>query len=304
MDQATRKIAYLRESILDKDIDLKNKKKEKMVVKEYSPRVDTSKENPVVTQEKWKERTLHRAVLLGNIFKFSLVNYYKLNHYLKDLTSNKLYYQPFIDKKNINKQLIYARKELFFSIKDKVVRKDDLQLIKLILKKIKDNDRLLKETHKQENNDLSFFSKLLNFIVIEKKDKFFFKFVIKIFKIDEKNILKKREKLNIEKFLRKVGKNILTNKTSTLEDSKNSIINRDNLKEVKKEPYVTSPRYVKRNEIEKIDNIATFNSVKKYNEERTKVNWKKEFSDSFVLKEKKGNLNTNNGPDLSRRNKN
>jgi len=42
----------LKESFLNKDIELIKKNKDKMVVKEYSPRVDTSKESPVVTQEK------------------------------------------------------------------------------------------------------------------------------------------------------------------------------------------------------------------------------------------------------------
>ncbi len=44
-----------------------------------------------------------------------------------------------------------------------------------------------------------------------------------------------------------------------------------------------------------------YNTVKKYNEEKTKFGWKHEFSESLVLKEKKENLVINDSPDLSRR---
>ncbi len=36
---------------------------------------------------------------------------------------------------------------------------------------------------------------------------------------------------------------------------------------------------------------------------RQKVGWKNEFSETYVLKEKKNNMISNDGPDLSRRNK-
>jgi hypothetical protein len=46
-----------------------------------------------------------------------------------------------------------------------------------------------------------------------------------------------------------------------------------------------------------------FNTVKKYNEEKVKPNWKSDFNKSFVLKEKKDNLKFADSPDLSRRNR-
>jgi hypothetical protein len=55
--------------------------------------------------------------------------------------------------------------------------------------------------------------------------------------------------------------------------------------------------------MEKFDNKLLFNTVKKYNEEKTKSNWKSEFNKSFILKEKKGNLKPSDSPDLSRRNR-
>jgi hypothetical protein len=55
--------------------------------------------------------------------------------------------------------------------------------------------------------------------------------------------------------------------------------------------------------LEKMDNQLLYNTVKKYNEEKTKVGWKNEFSESFVLKEKKESLTISDSPDLSRRNK-
>ncbi len=44
----------------------------------------------VVTQEKEKERALHRTVISSILYKFSLNNYYRLNLLLKDLTFNQL----------------------------------------------------------------------------------------------------------------------------------------------------------------------------------------------------------------------
>jgi hypothetical protein len=52
-----------------------------------------------------------------------------------------------------------------------------------------------------------------------------------------------------------------------------------------------------------MDNQLLYNTVKKYNEEKTKIGWKNEFSDSLILKEKKENLTMLDSPDLSRRNK-
>jgi hypothetical protein len=57
--------------------------------------------------------------------------------------------------------------------------------------------------------------------------------------------------------------------------------------------------------LEKMDNKLLYNTVKKYNEEKTKkkINWKTEFGESFILKKKKESLTVSDGPDLSRRNK-
>jgi hypothetical protein len=54
-----------------------------------------------------------------------------------------------------------------------------------------------------------------------------------------------------------------------------------------------------------MDNKLLYNTVKKYNEEKMKkkINWKTEFSESFILKEKKESLTISDSPDLSRRNK-
>jgi hypothetical protein len=52
-----------------------------------------------------------------------------------------------------------------------------------------------------------------------------------------------------------------------------------------------------------MDYKVLFNTVKKYNEGENKTNWKNEFSDFFILKEKKGKLKMPEGPNLSNRNK-
>jgi hypothetical protein len=55
--------------------------------------------------------------------------------------------------------------------------------------------------------------------------------------------------------------------------------------------------------LEKMDNQLLYNTVKKYNEEKTKSGWKHEFTDHYILKENKENLKFSDSPDLSRRNK-
>jgi len=99
--------------------------------------------------------------------------------------------------------------------------------------------------------------------------------------------IKKKEKLN---------------KLSFFFISKTNILDKDKLEE-KKKNFCSFPEYIERDELEKIDNQLLFNTVKKYNEEKTKENWNKEFNEFFILKEKKENLTLSDTPDLSRRNK-
>lgn len=56
--------------------------------------------------------------------------------------------------------------------------------------------------------------------------------------------------------------------------------------------------------MEKIENQYLVKTVKKYNENKTKTNWKNEFNDSFILKNSvKEEITVEKGPDLSRRSK-
>jgi hypothetical protein len=90
-------------------------------IKEYTPKVDTTNENPVVTQEKEKERMLHQTILFNNMFKFSINNYYEFNLLLKDLTLHKLYMLPFPDHKDI----INEKRDLLISnLNNELVKKD------------------------------------------------------------------------------------------------------------------------------------------------------------------------------------
>jgi len=63
------------------------------------------------------------------------------------------------------------------------------------------------------------------------------------------------------------------------------------------------PTYIEKDQLEKMDYKILFNTVKTYNEEKTKASWKNEFSDFFLLKEKKEKLKVPEGPNLSNRNK-
>jgi len=138
-------------------------------VKEYTPIIDTTNENPVVTEEKEKERLLHQTIIFHNFFKFSINNYYDLNLLLRDLTSHQLYNQPFIDKKSIEKYALNEKRGLvLLNIKEKITVKEELKILKKILKKIKQykkNDNYIIDN----NIDFYYIDKFLDYIIIKKK---------------------------------------------------------------------------------------------------------------------------------------
>src|ERR1700761_9386216 len=69
-DQAYKKIEKLR-----KEIFILKNKNNSINTKDYTPRVNIKNENPVVTQEKEKERLLHRTVVSNIIHEFCIKNY-------------------------------------------------------------------------------------------------------------------------------------------------------------------------------------------------------------------------------------
>jgi len=117
------------------------------------------------------------------------------------------------------------------------------------------------------------FEKLLKFLVLEKEKKKikFSKNFIKLYG-KNKNL---ESKLNIKKFLNNCKNNIKKqekiNKFIYFSSSKANIIKNDKLEENKK-TFCTFPEYIERDQLEKIDNQLLFNTVKKYNEEKTKAN--------------------------------
>ena len=312
--QSINKIIELRKDFFLKNFIIK-KKSNSVYVKDYTPMKNIRNENPVVTQEKEKERALHSFIISSVIQKFSLKNYYHLNYLLKNLTYSKLYYQPFIDKKGIEKQIIEEKKLSFsYSMKEYIKLKEELQLLKKIINKIKKNDISIKKINTQflffNNNDKNiekshyFFEKWLNYFFLKKeiKKNYFSKNFIKFYG-KNKNL---DNKLNMKKFLdnckNDIKKKEKLNKLSFFFISKTNILDKDKLEE-KKKNFCSFPEYIERDELEKIDNQLLFNTVKKYNEEKTKENWNKEFNEFFILKEKKENLTLSDTPDLSRRNK-
>jgi hypothetical protein len=77
---------------------------------------------------------------------FSIKNYYNLNEKLKLLTLEKLYYQPFFDKKGLDKHLTNEKKGYLYSlVKNRINVKNDLYLYKEIITEIKKNKMLLKK---------------------------------------------------------------------------------------------------------------------------------------------------------------
>jgi len=94
------------------------------------------------------------------------------------------------------------------------------------------------------------------------------------------------------------------NKLSFFNESRSNILNSDKIEILKRNSFCSSPKYIERTELEKMDNKLLYNTVKKYNDgKKTKAIWKNEFVESFILKEKKESLTISDSPDLSRRSK-
>jgi hypothetical protein len=177
-------------------------------IKEYTPIVNVENENPVITQEKEKERALHQTILFKSIFKFSINNYYDFNLLLKDLTLNTLYYQPFIDQKSIDKEILNEKKGQFLvNIKEKISDNDDLKLLKKILKRIKKSQKLLDSNDfksvnvNNKNKEYYIIEHLYNYIIFSKKEDNQSKIIFKNLGLDGKNKKIKKEKINIENLL-------------------------------------------------------------------------------------------------------
>jgi len=289
-------------------------KLDKVKMKEYSPRINTLNENPVVTQEKERERILHRTVISNILYKFSLNNYYRLNLLLKDLTLNQLYYQPFIDKKSIQKSILEdKRSNIIKNMRDHFNKKEEIQLFKIIINKINNNEKssnVIKVVSYDSSilkNSKYIIEKIFNYLFIEKNKKNKIEYILKVFHLKDNKIVKKKGKLDLNKFLKNTIINIkfksVMNKSLFLNESKKNILNNDKLTEMKKISIGSFSEYIEKEKLEKTNNQLLYSTVKKYNEEKTKVGWKNEFSETFVLKEKKNNMVSNDGPDLSRRNK-
>jgi hypothetical protein len=284
--QNFKKIEEYKKDILSKNKISLKKKSDNIKIKEYTPRKNTRNENPVVTQEKEKERALHRVVVTNIVHKFAIKNYYRLNFLLKDLTSKQLYYQPFFDKKGSHKYMIEDKRYIVHkNMKERLNMKDEILFLKKIIIKIKRNEKFLNSIKKKsnvisnyDNNYLkneNIIEKFFNYLIFDKKTKNKSNFLLKLLKIEEKKINKKKEKLNIRKFLRDTDNNIKikieTNKLLFFNESKFNIINNDKLEKMKKQAFCSFTEYVEKKNLEKIDNKLLYNTVKKYNNEKTKI---------------------------------
>jgi len=150
MKQSIKKLDLLRKEFYLKNIIIK-KPNNILYIKEYTPTKNIKNENIVVTQEKEKERALHHFAISNVIQKFTLNNYYHLNFLLKDLTYSKLYYQPFIDKKGLEKQALEEKKVSFnYSMKESIKVKEELQFLKKIINKIRKNQAFIIKSMKNQ----------------------------------------------------------------------------------------------------------------------------------------------------------
>lgn len=312
--QSMKKIDCLRKEFLLKNF-INRDYFDKIIVKEYTPKKIIKNENPVVTQEKEKERLLHRTVVSNIIQKFSLKNYYRLNILLKELTNKQLYYQPFFDKKGFEKQKIQEKRNSFYlHIREGISLKEDLNFFKKVISKIKKNELILLKDKNEQNYsyfdkiNVSFIDKLYKYLIIEKFDKNLLNKALKVFNIknEDEKLKKKKVKLSVSLFLKNMEKDVnfkkKINKLYFFNECKKSVMKKEKIEDNKKR-FCSFPTYIEKEKLEKMDNKVLFSTVKKYNEEKTKENLKSEFNDFFILKEKKENLRVSDSPDLSRRNK-
>jgi hypothetical protein len=176
-DQVSKKIEKLRKIFFLKDVKIY--KKTPLIIKEYLPKIDTTNENPVITQEKEKERLLHRTIISNIIQKFSLNNYYRLNFLLNDLTLKSLYFQPFFDKKGLEKISIEDKRSSFYIyIKECISVKEEFKIFKTIINKIKKNELFIKnlknesiiDVYKKYNENKFFLENLFKYLIIKEKD--------------------------------------------------------------------------------------------------------------------------------------
>jgi hypothetical protein len=292
-----KKILYMKKKTFFRELKYNkiklNKESNQKFSKEIILKHKKKNENPVVAQEKERERFLHRTFVPTKILNFSFKNYYHLNFLLKNLTLDKLYYQPFYDKKGMEKYLKNQKKNDFYSYtKSYINRKEDLILYKGFINEIKKNKMFLKRVNMQppllskeinsvqEKKDLFIFNKLLNYIMIKSNSKnndlLKIKIIFNKVKLYDVKFYKKKEKLNMNIFLKKIKNDIIIknkiNKLSFLYDSKKNILVKDHIKEVKKKSYNLTSKYIEKSELERFDNKILFNTVKKYNEEKVKPN--------------------------------
>jgi len=210
-----------------------------------------------------------------------------------------------LEKKNYVKYFKNEKKNhLHKASKDRLYGKDELNYYKIIKNKIKINKNFLmkKNIKNIKNNDVISIKKLSNYIVNEEiKERSNLKnYIINIFKFKDKKVIKRKEKFNMNVFLKKTNNEIdfkrKTNIFSFFFESKGKIINNDILKDKNMGPSNLASNYVNRSELERFDNKLIFNAVNKYNEEdetKIKKGYKSEFNNVYVKKEKKGNLNIN-----------
>jgi hypothetical protein len=196
---------------------------------------------------------------------------------------NQLFYQPFIDKKGMQKQLIEEKRNFVLTnIKDRVNIKDEMHVFKSIINDIKKNIKFLNSIKKNNNininksNDDEFFlKKLFNYLILEKKIKNISKNIFKVLNIKDLKLNKKKDKLDVTKFFKNVRDDIKIkekiNKLSYFYVSKNKILNEDKLEVMKRNSFCSFSKYINREELEKMDNKLLYNTVKKYNEENTKA---------------------------------
>jgi hypothetical protein len=116
-----------------------------------------------------------------------------------------LYYQFFIDQKEVKKELLIEKKhEILINLKEKINLKQDLKLYKKIINKIKESEELHFDLQNDNKKDYYIIDKLYNNLFLKKNEneniiKKFYK-ILKIKEDDKRQ--KKIENLSIKNLLK------------------------------------------------------------------------------------------------------
>jgi hypothetical protein len=217
-------------------------------IKEYTPLVDTTKENPLLTKEKERERLLHQIILLNNMLNLSIDNYYELNSLLRAFILEDVYNHTYLYTISEKESMINLKKEALLNLWSESIRiKEDLASLDEIYNEI----NLAKKSAFIKNKEQEpLFEYIFDIFLKKNKQEFTVNDIEILLGNKEQNldVLLKEENTNLKMksdlvvkpiigFLNMIKKIIeekkILDNLSFFESSKKTIINRESIKDFK-----------------------------------------------------------------------